>query len=58
MKRYKYKNIKVYRAMGGWCAEYVENNRRFALHSLCQPTRYMAYNSAKREVDYLNRKEI
>lgn len=57
MKRYLYKNIKVYRTMGGWCADYVEKYRRFTLHVTCNPTRYMALQDAKREVDYLNKEE-
>ena len=59
MKKYLYKNIKLYKTMGGWCADYVPlKGQRLTLHVACSPTRYMALNVAKRCVDYLNKENI
>jgi hypothetical protein len=59
MKRYLYKNISTYHAMGGWCADYVDvlERKSFALHRACCQTKRAAYEDAKCQVDYLNRKE-
>lgn len=54
MRKYLYKNIRVKRQFGRWIAEYKDANRVFTLHVGGYATRFMAYNEAKKEVDFLN----
>lgn len=59
MRKYLYKNIECFRSWGRgtWCADYVGDGKRFALHRMCVATKETAYEIAKLDVDYLNRKE-
>lgn len=55
MRKYMYKNIHVYMYWGTWNADYKhENGRQFALHRCCCKTKKVAYEIAKKEVDFLN----
>lgn len=56
MKKYQYKNIKLYQTFGKWSANYSEDNKTFALHVACTNTKAEAYKIAKDQVNYLNSK--
>ena len=57
MRKYLYKNIKMYKnGYGVWIAYYVADGKAFQLSHTCS-TKPVAYSIAKANVDYLNEKE-
>ena len=59
MRKYLYKNIVTYEACGSgsWCADYKDDEKRFALHVICCRSQKLAYHFAKHQVDVLNIEE-
>ena len=56
-RNYLYKNIITYCYWGTWQADYVtENGNKIPLHRCCCRTKAEAYEIAKREVDFMNRR--
>ena len=56
MKKYLYKNIVCFQSYGRWHADYNDDGAQFALHRCALRTKAAAYEEAKAEVDYMNRK--
>ena len=57
MKKYLYKNIRLYETYSRWSADYYDGKDYFALHAACCETKKEALTLAKDMIDYLNSKE-
>ena len=55
--RYAYENIIIFESYGQFHADYMDNGKRYAIHRAACNTKRAAYEYAKEQIDYMNRRD-